>query len=238
MASGFTQARRAALAGAALAVIWALPAVAQSGSAGSAPVVLSRKVASKLLLSQPKPEYPAPARVNYIQGRVRMEITVGRDGRVSAAHALTGHPFLAAAALKTVRKWVYKPFVTSAGPAPFETDVDVNFALRMKDLSHVPPAPQRDLQRQVQPPALLGPAAAGSSSELVHLRVLVSADGSVLDLAPVDGANGSVREAEKDVRRWKFRPAHWGNLAVPWYMDVAVPLDDPGHEDETKPPSS
>lgn len=229
MARGFRQASRAAL------VFWVLAGICetavaidgQSEISPAAPVPLSRKEASKLLLSQQKPAYPPLARVNYIQGKVHMEITVTRDGHVSEAHVLSGHPFLAASALKAIRNWVYRPWVTKDGARPFQTDVDVNFALRLKALEHVPPQAQLDLERQVHPPAVLDPPATGTRSETARLRVLVGADGKVMDSAPLGGPPGPALQAENRVRHWRFRPARWGNMPVPWYLDVAVPFDDP-----------
>ena len=71
------------------------PVAAQSQTIGEQPVALESKTASKLLVKQVTPEYPSIARVNYIRGQVRMLITVGPSGRVSLAHVVQGHPFLA-----------------------------------------------------------------------------------------------------------------------------------------------
>src|SRR5215472_6328185 len=75
------------------------------------PRVIDARQATRLLVNQSKPDYPAVAHDNYIQGQVQMELTVGADGHVRKAHVLLGHPLLAASALKTVHNWVYRPFV-------------------------------------------------------------------------------------------------------------------------------
>lgn len=212
---------------AALAVAYwvaTIPFAAQSDPA--APIELSRKAASKLLLTQVKPEYPPLARVNYIRGQVRMQVKVARSGRVSDAHVLYGHPFLAASALAAIRRWVYRPFVTRAGPTEFQTLVDVNFALRTSNVEHMPPQPERDLTRQVRPPEVLVKPDQKSTAS-VHLRVLVGDAGEALDSTPLAGFVSGYEAARKQLEQWRFLPARWGNLVVPWYLDVDVPVEDP-----------
>src|SRR5690242_9542074 len=85
------------------------PAAPQDG----ARTVLSAHEATRLLLSQAKPDYPPIAHANYIEGQVQMEVMIGPDGHVRKAHVLRGHPLLAASALKAIRRWVYRPFVTA-----------------------------------------------------------------------------------------------------------------------------
>ena len=77
--------------------------------------VLGAKEASRLLLNQVPPEYPALAKVNYIQGRVRVQLVISPGGTVARAHVLSGNPLLAAAVLNSVREWRYRPFVAMGG---------------------------------------------------------------------------------------------------------------------------
>ncbi len=199
------------------------------GAAGQAdppgPVVLDSSAASGLMLNQAKPEYPPVARVNYIQGHVRLQLAVTRDGRVGEAHVLGGHPILAASALKAVRRWLYRPFLTASGAAPFLTTVDVNFTLHTKKIEQFPDKAERDLNRQIQPPALLERPIDSGSMASVRLRVLVSAEGHVIDSHPVTGPPSHFAAARKAVERWAFRPARWGALPVPWYLDIDVPIE-------------
>lgn len=197
---------------------------AQTESSNPEPVTLNRKTATTLIVAQVKPEYPALAKVNYIQGRVRLQVLVSPEGKVTQANVVQGHPFLAAAALKAVRRWLYLPFKTERGPLSFVTLVEVNFALRNKRLEQIPPQPEQDLSRQIRPPAMLTPPA--SHARLKHVRVLVNDDGQVLDVNPVDGFPYQYDKALKLVEQCQFRPAHWGPLAVPWYLDIDVPVED------------
>jgi len=128
---------------------------AQSDAFAPHPVVLNRKDATNLILAQSKPPYPPAAKENYIQGKVRIQVLVSDEGKVTEAHVLQGHPFLAAAALKEVRHWLYKPFKTAAGATAFVTLVDVNFSLHHMKVEQLPPAPEKDLLRQIRPPEIL-----------------------------------------------------------------------------------
>ncbi len=207
--------------------IWSAstPVAAQSEIAAPRPVELNRKMASRLLVSQVTPEYPSIARVNYIRGQVRMLVTVGRSGRVSLAHVVQGHPLLAASALQAIRQWVYRPLVTASGPAEFQTMIDVNFTLRSMKTDRLPPDPDQDLTRQVRPPEALEMPPGAASSDCVRLRVLVNDGGHAIDATLLAGRPSLFRAARKRIEGWRFRPARWGNLKVPWYLDVSVPMD-------------
>jgi TonB family protein len=191
----------------------------------SIPVVLNSREASSLILREVKPEYPPLAKINYIQGSVRVQLRITREGRVAEAHVIRGHPFLAEEALNAVRRWAYRPLKTGGAKAEFFTFVDVNFSLRRHRVERFPPQPERDLDRQVQPPAVVQKPGCCATASLVPMRVLVGADGRVIDSRPVSGWPATLRAARKSLEEWKFQPAHWGNHPVPWYLDVEVPAE-------------
>jgi TonB family protein len=196
----------------------------QTESSRKSPVIVNRKEASTMILAQGKPEYPPLAKVNYIQGRVHIQVLVSPEGKVMEANVIEGHPFLAAAALRAVRDWVYKPLETAAGKVAFVTIVDVNFSLRNIVPDKVPPNPEKDLSRQVRPPEVLDKPPA--HAPLLHVRVLVNDEGQAIDVNPVEGFPAHYGEALKFAEHCKFQPARWGPLAVPWYLDVDVPLEE------------
>jgi len=200
--------------------------VAQTGSPAPDSVLLDSKSASRMLLSEVKPEYPALAKVNYIQGAVRMQLRVSREGQVAEAHVVRGHPFLAEAALQAVRRWMYRPLKRGSQATEFSTFVDVRFALHGKKIDQMPPQPERDLDRQVRPPVLLRKPAGSWSPGSVRMRVLVGAKGQTLDSEPLAGTPSHFAAARHQVEQWTFRPARWGNHPVPWYLDVDVRVPD------------
>ena len=204
---------------------FATAAVAQSDPPPQ-PRVIDARQATRLLVNQAKPDYPAVAHDNYIQGQVQMELMVGADGHVRRAHVLHGHPLLAASALKSVHNWVYRPFVTPSGPAPFNTLVKVVFDLNPKERREFPSSPDRDLEQRVRVPEVVEQPATAPGSSSVRLRVLVGDDGRAIDSSLVSGPLALLATAQSNLLQWKFQPARWGNMAVPWYIEVNVPAEN------------
>ena len=87
----------------------------------------SQAQAAKLVF-QPKPEYPALARSAHVQGTVRLEVVVAKDGTVEKLRVLAGHPLLVEAAEAAVERWRYQPTVLNSSPIEVVTEVDVDFA--------------------------------------------------------------------------------------------------------------
>ena len=195
--------------------------------ASSATVVLNRKQATKLLISQLTPDYPPVAKVNYLVGHVQVLLTVDGEGKVANAHVLGGNAVLAASALKATRQWVYHPLVTPAGPSAFMTTVEVKFIMDFRDADLTPQQAERDFLRSVKPPQVVRPEADPPSDDVLHLHLLVNDQGEVDDLgiSPVSGAQ--LEAAREALRGWTFRPAHWGTLPIASYLDVEVPLSAP-----------
>ena len=200
--------------------------------------VLDAAKATRLLLNQVPPEYPALAKVNYIQGRVRVQLVVSAAGSVAGAHVLSGNPLLAAAVLDRVRMWRYRPYVAQGGATSFATAVEVKFALRIRKMDLAPLQAESDFGRQVKPPEVLTrPEKTASTDPSVRLRLLVNAEGKVIDSAILKGIPSLFEGARKSIERWSFRPARWGALSVPWYLEVDVPVYNAPSQAGTRLPS-
>jgi len=87
----------------------------------------SQAQATKLVF-QPKPEYPALAKSARVQGTVRLEVVIAKDGTVEKLRVLDGHPLLVEAAEAAVERWRYQPTVLNSSPIEVVTEVDVDFA--------------------------------------------------------------------------------------------------------------
>jgi TonB family protein len=61
------------------------------------------------ILHRVEPVYPELARSNRIIGTVKLQLIIGRDGKVKSAEAMGGHPLLIEAALNAVEEWKYEP---------------------------------------------------------------------------------------------------------------------------------
>jgi TonB family protein len=194
-------------------------------AAPGATVIPARK-AHKLLIHNVAPDYPPIAKMNYIQGRVSVQALVDGSGEVKEAHALRGHPFLAVAALKAVRNWLFKPAQSRQGPATFLTYVDVKFSLQARHLNPFPDRPEADLDRQVHRPERADHPPDKEGGRNVRLRVLIDLEGHVMDAVSAGASDSDLMNARQVVSHWTFRPARWGAIAVPWYLEVDVPIGE------------
>jgi len=86
-------------------------------------------VESAKLILQPRPEYPPLAKTARIQGVVRLDAVIGKDGTILEMKAISGHPLLIKAAMDAVKNWRYQPTLLSGQPVEVATEVDVNFTL-------------------------------------------------------------------------------------------------------------
>ena len=87
------------------------------------------QVQEQMLVKRTPPVYPALAKQARIQGVVRLNAVIGRDGRVILLDVVSGHPLLTPAALDAARNWVYKPMLLNGRPVEVSTTIDVNFTL-------------------------------------------------------------------------------------------------------------
>jgi len=86
-------------------------------------------VQAAMLLRQVKPVYPPLARQARIQGTVKLQAIISRDGTIQQLQVMSGHPLLVPAALDAVKQWVYKPTLLNGEPVEVVTVIDVNFTL-------------------------------------------------------------------------------------------------------------
>ena len=73
--------------------------------------------------------YPPMARQARVAGVVRIQATIGKDGKVKKVEVLSGPPLLKQAAIDAVQKWVYSPSLLNGVAVESNTDIDVSFNL-------------------------------------------------------------------------------------------------------------
>jgi protein TonB len=98
-------------------------------AARQVPVRVGGVVQAAKLVHQVTPLYPPAARQARISGTVRIEAVISRDGIIQSLQVMSGHPWLAQAALDAVRQWVYRPTLLNGEPVEVLTQIDVNFKL-------------------------------------------------------------------------------------------------------------
>lgn len=108
------------------------PAPVQSTDETRRPVRVGGDVAQANLISSPKPVYPPLARQNQIQGIVKLQAVIGKDGSVLSLQPdadSSGNPGLISAAIDAVKQWRYKPMLLNGTPIDVQTTITVEFVL-------------------------------------------------------------------------------------------------------------
>jgi len=84
----------------------------------------------KRLVNSPTPTYPALAQRAGLQGFVKLQVRVKKDGSVEVQKLLEGEPALADAAIAAVKLWRAKPASMNGQPVEVISTVTFNFQLR------------------------------------------------------------------------------------------------------------
>ena len=108
------------------------------GGVGSAPpppregpkrIRVGGQVQAARVISQARPTYPPLAKQARIQGVVRLQAIIAKDGTVQELQVLSGHPLLVQSAQDAVRQWRYQPTLLNGEPVEVVTTIDVIFTL-------------------------------------------------------------------------------------------------------------
>jgi len=95
------------------ATLFGLPRITPIETANEPPPKPSTPKVSRVVagyaLTRVTPIYPPTARQMNASGAVQVAITIGENGRVIGAKAISGHPALRSAAEEAAKKWVFRP---------------------------------------------------------------------------------------------------------------------------------
>jgi protein TonB len=97
--------------------------------APAAPIRVSTGAQAALLIFAPKPAYPPLAKAARVQGVVKLQAVIARDGTIKNLQVVSGPPLLVAVALTAVQQWRYRPTLLNAETVEVATEIDVNFTL-------------------------------------------------------------------------------------------------------------
>lgn len=81
------------------------------------------------VLYSPAPAYPAAAAAEHIQGEVKLEAEIDRDGNVLSTRVISGPPLLREAAANAVQQWRYRPYLANGRPIGTNAEVVMDFQL-------------------------------------------------------------------------------------------------------------
>lgn len=86
-------------------------------------------IAAANLVTKVDPVYPPLALQARVEGTVRFNATIGKDGHIENLALVSGHPLLVGPAQQAVQQWVYRPTLLNGQPVQVITTIDVNFTL-------------------------------------------------------------------------------------------------------------
>ena len=90
---------------------------------------ISQGVTKGQLIYRVEPPYPPLALMARLQGQVQLKAIVSKDGTIKELELVSGSPMLAAAALRAVQQWRYRPFLLNGEAVEVETNVTVTFQI-------------------------------------------------------------------------------------------------------------
>ncbi len=91
---------------------------------------LNSEVQSAKLIHKVDPKYPERTRKEGVEGWVWVHTLIGENGAVEEWNVISGHPWLAEAAVEAVKQWRYRPTLIDGRPVKVETVVKVMFTLK------------------------------------------------------------------------------------------------------------
>src|ERR1700686_2505539 len=102
---------------------------AQAQAVAPGKIRVGGNAAEANLIQKVTPLYPPEAKAARIQGVVRFNATIGKDGSVIDLQLISGHPLFVQPSRDAVMQWVYKPTLLNGNPVEVVTQIDVNFML-------------------------------------------------------------------------------------------------------------
>lgn len=94
------------------------------------PQVLKKDVLNGLAVELPKPPYPILAKTNHIQGSVNVQVLIDENGKVIAAHAVSGNAFLTTEAVRAAYRARFSPTKIGDQPVKVSGTITYNFVLQ------------------------------------------------------------------------------------------------------------
>lgn len=108
-----------------------------------APIRVGGNVQAARITHRVMPVYPDEASEERIEGTVKLEATLTREGTIKELRVVEGPPLLAEAAVEAVRQWRYRPTLLNGEPAEVLTFITVTFKAR-----ELTPKEQKELRKR------------------------------------------------------------------------------------------
>jgi TonB family protein len=94
------------------------------------PLAVKPEVMQAQIVHKVPPVYPDDAKKARVQGKVELNVIIGKTGEVEQLKVISGPKELQQSALDAVRQWTYKPFLLNGTPVEVKTTVHVVYTLK------------------------------------------------------------------------------------------------------------
>jgi TonB family protein len=220
------------------ALFWKLPILAcalvltlaggidSTCSAEDDPIYMNTEVKPPERTGFVEPDYPDELRRAGVEGKVGLEIAVGRSGSVDDVRVIRSNPPFDEAAVKAVRQWSYRPALQDGKPVKVFMTVVVEFNLGGLPKETLPvyltsgiKPPERTVFVQPEYPEQ---ARKDEVEGKVVIEIIVNSAGDE-DGDRVVTPNSVFDDAALlAVRQWKYKPALKAGKPVKVYLTVSV----------------
>jgi len=228
-----TRARVVSLAVLLAAGLGAFPAAADEAFPGAHKVGGRIKPPKKI--KDVRPEYPAQAKRDGIQGVIVLGCLIDEEGKVVETKPVKSIPELEEAAVEAVRQWTYEPTLLDGVPVRVAMTITVNFRLGDGGSTSQPPAgggvtgPVRvgngiDEPRKIKHVAPVYPEEAKRDGVqgVVLLECVLDAEGKVESVRVLRGHPALEQAAVEAVQQWAYTPTVLNGQAVPVVLTISV----------------
>jgi TonB family protein len=198
-----------------------LPAIAQQIQIRDVP----GSEQSKKIVKMVKPVYPPDAKAAGVEGRVRLEVVIGKDGTAKNIRSVEGNPELIPTAVDAVKQWMWEPTLMDGAAVDVLTHIDVNFTLADKPQAAASSGIRADgtpkLVSSVRPDYPVALKRAGIAGK-VKMDIIIAPDGRVKSIEFVSGPPEFVESATEAVKQWLYEPIVLNGTAVEAKATITV----------------
>jgi TonB family protein len=176
------------------------------------PITLSAQQPPKLI-KRVNPKYPPEALKAGVAGKVVLEATTSKNGDVTNAVVIDGHPLLNPAALAALRQWKYEPYIIKGVKKPVKFTVVMNFKLHKQEKTGtgeekplvVSSDQKPKLINKVNPEYPEDALKQGIQGKVV-IEATTDKQGIVVEAKVIDGHPLLNKAALKALKQWKYEP--------------------------------
>jgi len=100
-----------------------------AAAASDGPIRVGGSEQQNKLVKKIAPVYPAEAKAKGLQGTVKLQAVIDKEGKVKEVKVLSGPEELVPPSVEAVKQWEYQPTLLNGDPVEVMTDITVNYTL-------------------------------------------------------------------------------------------------------------